>query len=406
MAGRWQRLPLRTRLVALGMVGVLIGFAIGGVALVLVLERTLIGSMDNRADETASGVVSYLEADALPDPIPLGSGATLVQVLDEDGDITAASLGGDRMVPLLRPTEIRTALGGERLTIEGAPNGYDGRLRVTVVPSGGYTIIVAVSTDEMKVVGWVAVGLSIALSAFGAAIALVLWWAIGRTLRPVEAARARQRAFIADAAHELRSPLTNMRTELEVAQRVGAPDGMVDDLLTDVERLSRMTEDLLLLARLDDASVPFRPAVVDLRALLTDLVSAYTEARVPVTLDVDGDVFLNGDADGLHRALTNLVDNAVRHASTGVEINVGTLDGQLLLSVIDDGPGIPADERTKVFDRFTRLDDARSRDSGGTGLGLPIVAQLVKQHGGTITLWSARPGRDNPGLRAEIRLPG
>jgi signal transduction histidine kinase len=107
-----------------------------------------------------------------------------------------------------------------------------------------------------------------------------------------------------------------------------------------------------------------------------------------------------GDPVALRRVLTNLVDNGVRHAAGSVCVAVGTVDGAAVLTVTDDGPGIPAADRERVFDRFTRLDAGRGREEGGVGLGLAIVRELVRAHGGTVTLADARPG-----LRAEIRLP-
>jgi len=107
----------------------------------------------------------------------------------------------------------------------------------------------------------------------------------------------------------------------------------------------------------------------------------------------------------LARVLANLVDNAVRYASSGVEVAVGSADARAVLTVTDDGPGIPSVDRAKVFERFTRLQDARDRNTGGSGLGLAIVAELVRQHGGSVTLDDKNPGGDPPGLRVEVHLP-
>jgi signal transduction histidine kinase len=222
-------------------------------------------------------------------------------------------------------------------------------------------------------------------------------------LHRLDAARARQRAFVADAAHELRSPLTNMRTELEVAQRL--PDttdwlSLSADLLTDVERLSRLVDDLLLLARADDASTravtaPIEP--VELGQLLAEVAARYPAVsyeRPAVPLKTAG------DRDALGRVIANLLDNAVRHAEKDVTLSVAGDGAYQRMLVSDDGPGIPVADRERVFDRFTRLDDGRARDSGGSGLGLAIVRELVRRHGGTVTLGDA-----SPGLRAEVRLP-
>jgi signal transduction histidine kinase len=222
-------------------------------------------------------------------------------------------------------------------------------------------------------------------------------------LHRLDAARARQRAFVADAAHELRSPLTNMRTELEVAQRL--PDttdwpALSADLLTDVERLGRLVDDLLLLARADDAAT--RPARapaerVELGGLLSEVAARYPGVRYDRP---DQPVETVGDRDALGRIVANLLDNAVRHAGQVVELGVAADGAYQMITVSDDGPGIAAADRERVFQRFTRLDDGRARDAGGSGLGLAIVRELVRRHDGTVTLGDAEPG-----LRVEVRLP-
>jgi signal transduction histidine kinase len=210
------------------------------------------------------------------------------------------------------------------------------------------------------------------------------------------AARARQRAFVADAAHELRSPLANMRTELEVAQRIGDPPD-IDDLLVDIERLTHLVDDLLLLARADDApgQTMARTEPVELGELLATVAERYVSARVPVTVAGGPPQWTSGDRQALRHVMTNLVDNAVRHATS--RVTLALVPGGF--TVIDDGPGIAASDRERVFERFTRLDDARARDAGGAGLGLAIVQELVRRHGGTVTLADA-----NPGVRARVRL--
>jgi len=212
---------------------------------------------------------------------------------------------------------------------------------------------------------------------------------------------------VADAAHELRSPLAAMRTELEVAGRHGIPADLVPDLLADVVRLSRLVDDLLLLARADDGGGRAPAAVggggpVAVRELLLDVADRCRGARVPVALAecAPPDLTVRGDRDALVRAVTNLVDNAVRHASCRVTLTGYAEGGTAVMEVTDDGPGIPAADRERVFDRFTRLDDGRARDDGGTGLGLAIVRELVRQHEGTVRLDDA-----GPGVRAAIRLP-
>jgi signal transduction histidine kinase len=226
-------------------------------------------------------------------------------------------------------------------------------------------------------------------------------------LRRLAAGRARQREFVADAAHELRSPLANMRTQLEVALQLGDRTdwpAVADDLLTDTERLARLVDDLLLLARMSDSAAPARAGAgepVELGEMICQVARRYPSPPVRV-VPPQQPLWTTGEPDALHRVTANLVDNAVRHARGKVVISADRDGTYHRVTVTDDGPGIPAEDRERVFKRFTRLDDARARDAGGAGLGLAIVRELVRRHGGEVRLEDARPG---PGLRAEVRLP-
>lgn len=229
---------------------------------------------------------------------------------------------------------------------------------------------------------------------------------LNEMLARLEHLHVRQRSLLDDAAHELRSPLATMLTQLEVAQRIGEGDGLPDELLPQVRRLATLVEDLLVLARTDSGTLPVRRDPVDLRGLLVEVAGRYAAARVPVTVAVTpGDtssaapagpaqVLVSGSRDDLTRALTNLVDNAVRHARTAVTLRLVTSPSAVEVHVVDDGRGIPPEQRERVFDRFTRLDDARDRDSGGTGLGLPIARELLHRNGAEVHLSDAEPGVD------------
>src|SRR5262249_33845550 len=163
-------------------------------------------------------------------------------------------------------------------------------------------------------------------------------------------------------------------------------------------------EDLLVLARLDEHQV--RPAAgrpVDLAALVTEEAERSAGGRVPVTRATAGPCVVTGEAEGLRRLVRNLIDNAMRYAKSGVEVAARREDAEAVLTVSDDGPGIPAADRERAFDRFVRLDDARSRDEaqpGGAGLGLAIVRAIARTHGGP-----ADPAGGTPPPRAVVRLP-
>jgi signal transduction histidine kinase len=197
-------------------------------------------------------------------------------------------------------------------------------------------------------------------------------------------ARARQRAFVADAAHELRSPLANMRTELEVAQRIGDPPH-VDGLLVDVERLTRLVDDLLLLARADDHHLALSLRGASAAELLDRARDRFgSQARgagIELAVEVAPAVRVDVDGDRIAQALDNLVSNALRYARTEVALSARLDDGFVELHVTDDGEGFPADFLPGAFERFARADAARTED--GAGLGLAIVRTIAEAHGGT-----------------------
>jgi signal transduction histidine kinase len=447
---RWlRRLSLRARLLLVSVVALSVGLAAGGVVLVGVLNFALLRAVNAEALDTAEAVAKLIDQGSLSDPISVSPGMQ-VQVVDSGNRVRAVSATADRLVPILYPEELKALPNGQGVVIPGDRIGLRGAVRVVAVGAGLPTdplrVLVARSTaDVAQGVHLLRVTLLIAFPLLVILLGAVSWRVVGAALGPVEAlrtgaeeitggarpgrlpvpdsrdeihrlavtlngmlhrldaARARQRAFVADAAHELRSPLTNMRTELEVAQRLrDSTDwpALADDLLTDVDRLSRLVDDLLLLARADDAATRAATApteAVELGHLLAEVAArypgvAYTRPAVPLAT--------KGERDALGRVVANLLDNATRHAASQVRLGVAADGAYQRISVVDDGPGIRAADRERVFQRFTRLDDGRARDAGGSGLGLAIVRELVRRHGGTVTLSDA-----GPGLRVDVRLP-
>ncbi|SDT15726.1 sensor histidine kinase [Actinopolymorpha singaporensis] len=448
---RWHRLTLRGRLILIGSVGVAAGLALGGLILVRTLEFTLQRNLDEGAVGTARDVAGLVHAGRLSDPIPVGGGVSFVQVVDGRGRVTAASAGADRLVPMLGPGNLTSVRSGARLTVDGEQLGITGAVRVVGEPlPGGRTVLVAVSErGTAESIGVVKGTLLVAFPILVGLLAAVAWRVVGWTLAPVEtlrrgaaeitgtssarrlpvpagndevhrlavtlndmlerleSTRRRQRAFVADAAHELRSPLASMRTQLEVAVRLDTPapgagsqPELLTDLLTDLNRLADLTNDLLLLARADEGALPPPAERVDVAALAKELAGRYAGARVPVQVEAPEARWVRGTPGALRQLIANLADNAVRHATTQVRVAVEDPGEGVLITVTDDGPGIAPADRERVFGRFTRLDDARARDDGGSGLGLAIVRELARLHGGTVTLADA-----GPGVRAEVRLP-
>ncbi|MFI5753903.1 ATP-binding protein [Streptomyces sp. NPDC051569] len=219
------------------------------------------------------------------------------------------------------------------------------------------------------------------------------------TLTALEASVERQRSFVADASHELRSPIASLRTQLEV----GAAHPHLLDVpgaVEDTVRLQRLAADLLLLARLDAGERPGQ-ARFELGALVREEVSQRTADRIPVTLEVREALDVTGSRGQLARVLGNLLDNAQRHTRSEVRASV-RLDGtEVVLAVADDGSGVAEAERERIFERFVRLDEARGRDDGGAGLGLAIARDVAERHGGTLTVGRSPAG----GARFELRLP-
>ncbi|MGK9461280.1 sensor histidine kinase [Streptomyces sp. G6] len=216
------------------------------------------------------------------------------------------------------------------------------------------------------------------------------------TLAALESSVERQRRFVADASHELRSPIASLRTQLEVA--AAHPELLdLDGAVEDTVRLQRLAADLLLLARLDAGE---RPA--DARVDLAGLAREAAGDRAGVRVRAEDDVTVAGSRGQLGRVLSNLLDNAQRHARSAVEVSVRRDGEAAVVAVADDGEGVPAADRERVFERFVRLDAARSRDDGGAGLGLAIARDVAVRHGGTLTVHDAPAG----GALFELRLPG
>ncbi|ALU96264.1 histidine kinase [Streptomyces globisporus C-1027] len=221
------------------------------------------------------------------------------------------------------------------------------------------------------------------------------------TLTVLEASVERQRRFVADASHELRSPIASLRTQLEVAE---AHPELLDlpGAVADTVRLQVLAADLLLLARLDAGEKP-GGGTVELGALVREEVSQRTGDRIAVSVEVpEGGAFeVNGSRGQLSRVIGNLLDNAQRHAEGSVAVSVAADGRGVRVEVRDDGAGVPEDERERIFERFVRLDDARSRDDGGAGLGLAIARDVAARHGGTLTVHRA----DGGGAAFRLWLP-
>ncbi len=231
---------------------------------------------------------------------------------------------------------------------------------------------------------------------------------INLMLDRIEGMFDRQRRFLADVSHELRTPLTTIRGEVELMSRTGHTDpDALKAVHAEAERMSRMIDDLLMLARADSGV----PVVKDARPVSLDgvLLDVYQQGCMlargshRLELDVDEPAVVRGDPDRLKQLALNLVTNALTHTPAGTIVRLGLRrDGRdVIVTVADNGPGIPAADREHIFDRFYRADKARARASGGTGLGLAIVRSIAQAHGGAVAVESAA----GHGTRFEVRLP-
>jgi signal transduction histidine kinase len=446
---------VRFRVTAVAAIVVVAVLVVTGFALVAAQRRLLTESIDDllreRADVVAAGAA---RADgpaglaSVPMSVPSDEDL-LTQIFGAGGRVVAAGPGAPAVALAPPPPAGRTETLGD---VHG-PNGDRRAFRVlsrrVPVRDGVVVVHVAASLDDVQDSSRaLVVTLLVAVPAAALVLGGLTWALVGRTLRPVEAIRAevagigggdldrrvpvppgddevarlartmnamldrveqtgeRQRRFVADASHELRGPLTRMRTELEVD--IAHPDGAdpavtARSVLQEVVILHRLVDDLLALARGDAGASVARPEPVD----LDDVVMEHAvRLRAAGTVSVDaGGVSaaqVSGDRAQLARAVGNLVDNAARHASGTVTLALAELDGTAVLSVTDDGPGIPPAERERVFERFTRLDPSRAAGDGtGAGLGLAIARDIAARHGGTLTV---DPGH-GPGARLVLVLP-
>ncbi len=360
-------------------------------------------------------------------PLPSGS-PLLAQVVAADGTVLAASPAASRVQPLSTAT-------GDRVTTDEqgayAATPLRVRLRSAVLDGRPVQVVVAAPLGEvrralraLRLVLLVVVPVLVALGTW------LTWVVAGFALRPVERLRAAaadlarspgrdltlpvppgqdelarlgatlsgllasvgalvaaQERFVADAAHELRSPLASLSVQLDVARAHPSSvsvDELVAELSPEVDRLQRLVADLLALAR-PGAADPARRVRLDLRQL-----AGAAGKPCPVL----------GDPAALQRLVANLRDNAARHG-TRVEVRTCVLDGAAVLDVDDDGPGVPLEDRSRVLERWVRLDGARSSADGGSGLGLAIVAETARAHGGSVQVLDSPLG----GARVRVRLP-
>jgi signal transduction histidine kinase len=455
---------VRFRITALATVAVAVVLAVTAIGLVVVQRRALTNSLDEALATEARAVVARVEdggaAITAVDPPSVDDDAVAQVVVGDE--VAAASRPGLDRRPLA-PAPSGTTATRTSDSVPGGDGAF--RIvsqRVSGSDGGGgdggpATVVhVAAPLDDVDdSVGLLARSLALAVPAVTALLAALVWALAGRTLRPVESIRRevaqigatdlrrrvpvppgddevarlartmnamlervedasdRQRRFVGDASHELRTPLARMRSEIEVD--LAHPDradlaATHRSVLDETIGMQHLVDDLLHLARADGARDPVDHPDGDgadaAHARLDEVVAgevSRARAGSPVALDVlaAARVTVAGDPAELRRVIANLLDNATRHARSHVEVTVADAGGAAEVAVTDDGPGVPPDQAERIFERFARLDDARSSTEGGTGLGLAIAREIAARHGGTLTLDTAH----RAGARFVLRLP-
>jgi signal transduction histidine kinase len=405
--------------------------ALASFVLVRVVHDNLADEIEQTNQEQLDRVARQLARGVAPDALDVPTGGP--------GGSPAYQVRG----PGGRPIAVPSLPGRGQPPPGGPGNPVVRAQRVVQTARGTLTLVAERSLEEVdRSVDSVTRVLVVGVPFLIGLVAALTWWLTGRALRPVEAIRAettaitgstihrrvpepetddeigrlartmnsmldrledsslRQRRFVSDASHELRSPVASIRTQLEVALRKPDADwpSVAAKVLAEDERLDAAVTELLELARAQEGA-QLEPVDVDLDEVV--LEQTHRAYRVPVDTSHVSAGRVHGSAPQLARAVRNLLDNAARHARSRVSVTLATRAGNVVLTIDDDGPGVPVDERQRVFERFTRLDEGRARDAGGVGLGLPIVRAIVDRHAGTVIVDDAPSG----GARFVVRLP-
>lgn len=427
---------IRIRLALVGTAVLFVCLAVGGVVFDRVLERQLSDNLDLRLTSQAADRASAIDAGLDPAAqLQTIQTETAVAVFDRSNQVVA-SRGFDD------PASVSDAVPGDAVTrrvafIEEQENEVEvTNLRVVAARSGSTTVVVASEAhDVTDPLGVARRLLLVAVPLMALAGGLVLWVMVGRSLKPVErmrrdaqeiadvgsAGRVHQpehsdelgrlastmndmlerldqsaitlRRFVSDSSHEIRSPITNIRARIETSKPEDW-EAVRSDVVGEVERVEAIIDDLTYLARSDEGRVESRFERVDLDEVMFDEAQRLQQ-RGTVSVDASGiePVVAVVDRSQIRRAVRNLVDNAERHAATRVRLSVAPgASGGVMVEVADDGPGVAREDRTRVFERFARLDESRERSSGGTGLGLAIVRDIVDRHDGAIEIADAPLG--------------
>lgn len=442
----WQRLSVRSRLAVLASTAMALMCSAASVAVLFTVHETAQTYTTQAVVNTAERLGYASIHEPLP-PVMPDEAIAGIQVIDRSGRITSttASIAGRP-----RMTEVRPAKPGSQVIprecrspafpdgcvtiaafrVPDEANGHivyaadhdvpwhvDGRLLATLIcvtlaltaltAFGTYQTVrralapVDAITERLAAITATDLSLRVPVSKFQDELRR-LAEAANQTLDRAEHAVERQWRFASDVSHDLRSPLTAMRAEIEEAmldpEHADWP-ATGEALLDSLDRMQAMVADLLHLAKLDAGAARPKTERIDLAGLAASELDRRPR-KVEVVRDLRPGVIVTGDRLNLARLLGNLLDNGERHAESTLWVTVRAENGEAVLEVLDDGPGIPPECREVVFQRFVRLDQARQKDSGGTGLGLSIARQIAQAHNGTLTVEDSAAG-----ARFVLRLP-
>ena len=385
-----------------------------GAGILLVMDRLLISQETATVESDAQRAVierGELSQDEFRSRHTSYTSGTFYLVWDASGSVTfnpsgapngplaaaaAAALAGRSSTIQVDLLTNQPALVSSRLlSDDGKPSG---------VMQAGRSLLPVRTVEREAILAALAAGVAALLVIIGAG-----WFLTERALIPIRSAMDRQVRFTADASHELRTPLTIIDTGLQVLRRhpkqtVASNRQVLDSISAETRRMARLVDDLLALARVDSGQAQIQLQPTDVAELVTstgrdlDALAVGIGSRIKIQSEVDIEARVDGDR--LRQVLVILVDNALRHGTAGdmIEVRVARVGNELRLEVADQGPGIPTDQRTKVFEPFHRLDTGRSES--GSGLGLSIAQWIVRSHRGTIELMD-----NNPGLRVRVTIP-
>jgi signal transduction histidine kinase len=425
---------LRVTLAATLLVGIVLVAA--AALLTWGVERKLVADNQAQTDMVVRTVAADFESgEPFTLPLPGTANGTTVGVYSDAGVMVQGAA-----IPGFDVTRVQPGIGiggaGTIVTTE-LPDVAVAMQRTQVGNSTFYVVGASPLDEVRRSVSAMGQNLRLGIPIVTALFAVVAWYLTGRALRPVESirsevesisattlerrvqvppthdevarlattmnamldrlheARDRERRFIADASHELRSPLASLRAQIETEPDRQPSDGTRADL----DRLQHVIDDLVDLARATDAPLP--DDEVDLDEVVLTEVAAVNPGGVQVDVSAVAPAKTSGSAPALGRMTRNLLDNAYRHAAGRVAVSLTNGGDQVHLTVDDDGPGVPASDRERVFDRFARLDDGRARSDGGVGLGLAVVKATAERHGGGVRCDVSPLG----GARFEVALP-